>query len=135
MRTPAKILLRTLAYLWASPTTLLGLLLVGLALASRGRVARVAGAIEAHGGWLSHLLRMPLRGGIDALTLGHVVVGQSAESLAHHREHERVHVLQCERWGPLFLPAYACASLWALARGRDPYVDNGFEREALEQSK
>jgi hypothetical protein len=133
---PAGVLLRPLVYLWAFPTTLLGLLLVGLSLVSRGRVARIAGAIEVHGGWGSRLLErlMPL-GGADALTLGHVVVGQSAESLECHREHERVHVRQCERWGPLFVPAYACASLWAWAHGGDPYLDNPFEREASEQTR
>jgi hypothetical protein len=131
---PAGILLRPLVYLWASPTTLLGLLLAGLSLASRGRVARVAGTIEVYGGWGSRLLErlMPL-GGADALTLGHVVLGQCAGSLERHREHESVHVRQCERWGPLFVPAYACASLWAWARGGDPYLDNPFEREAAER--
>ena len=133
-RTSSRIALRALAYVWASPTTMLGLLLVGLALAGRGRVARVAGVIEAHGGWVRRLLEsvVPLRGGADALTLGHVVVGRTAESLERYRAHERVHVRQCERWGPLFVPAYACASLWAWARGGDPYRDNPFEREASE---
>jgi hypothetical protein len=40
-------------------------------------------------------------------------------------------VRQCERWGPLFLPAYAIASLSAWVRGRDPYEGNRFEREAF----
>jgi hypothetical protein len=133
---PAGVLLRPLAYLWASPNTLLGLLLAGLSLVSRGRVARVAGTIEVHGGWGSHLLErlMPM-GGADALALGHVVIGQTAGSLERQREHELVHVRQCERWGPLFVPAYACASLWAWARGGDPYLDNPFEREASEPTR
>ncbi len=123
---------RAVLYLWAFPTTLVGLLLVALALASRGRVARVGGVLEAHGGWLSPLLErwLPPRGGVDALALGHVVLGHSAASLERNREHERVHVRQCERWGPLFIPAYLCASLWARVRGRDAYLDNRFEREA-----
>jgi hypothetical protein len=70
-------------------------------------------------------------GGVAALTLGHVVLGMSRAALAHTRAHERVHVAQVERWGPFFLPAYALASLWALLRGRNPYRDNPFEREAF----
>ena len=37
---------------------------------------------------------------------------------------------QWERWGPAFPFAYLAASLWALLRGRDPYLGNRFEREA-----
>lgn len=109
----ARVALRPLLYAWAFPTTLIGLLVVALALATRGRAARVAGTIEAHGGWASWLLEraVPGKGGADALTLGHVIVGQSAESLRRNREHERVHVRQYERWGPFFVPAYLCAGL------------------------
>jgi hypothetical protein len=53
---------------------------------------------------------MPL-GGADALALGHVVIGQTAGSLERQREYGPVHERQCERGGPLFVPAYACASL------------------------
>ena len=137
MRPPAwRTLLRPLVYLWAAPTTLLGLLLVGLALLSRGRVARAGGTIEVHGGWSSHLLqRLMPHGGADAIALGHVVVGQTRASLDRQREHELVHVRQSERWGPLFIPAYLCASLWAWTHGGDPYLDNVFEREASGRSR
>lgn len=64
------------------------------------------------------------------MTLGHVVLGCNAQTLQITRRHERVHVAQCERWGPLFIPAYLFASLLALLRGRHPYRDNHFEREA-----
>ena len=47
---------------------------------------------------------------------------------------ERVHVRQYERWGPFFLPAYFACSLAALARGRDAYRANPFEKEAFEKS-
>jgi hypothetical protein len=78
------------------------------------------------------LERFPVgRGGVAAVTLGHVVLGASVTALAETRAHERVHVAQCERWGPFFLPAYALASLWARLRGRDAYRDNPFEREAF----
>lgn len=41
--------------------------------------------------------------------------------------HELVHVRQFERWGPLFVPAYAIASIVARARGGRAYADNRFE--------
>ena len=50
--------------------------------------------------------------GPHALTLGHVVLGVSQAALDDTRAHERVHVAQYERWGPLFLPAYLAASGW-----------------------
>jgi hypothetical protein len=85
------------------------------------------------GPWLAWLLRrgtLPAAG-VEALTLGHVVLGRDRRCLERCREHERVHVAQYERWGPLFLPAYLLSSLWLLATGRDPYRDNPFERQAF----
>jgi hypothetical protein len=73
-----------------------------------------------------------LPGGTAAMTLGHVVIGRDRESLESTRAHERVHVRQCEVWGPLFVPAYLAASLTAIARGRSAYSDNRFEVEAYE---
>jgi len=73
---------------------------------------------------------VPLPGGASAMTLGHVVLGRDAAALERTRAHERVHVAQYERWGPLFIPAYLLVSAWLLARGRDPYADNPFERAA-----
>ena len=35
-------------------------------------------------------------------------------------------------WGPLFVPAYFAASLWQWSRGKHPYWDNPFEREAYD---
>jgi hypothetical protein len=64
------------------------------------------------------------------MTLGHVVLGVDRQQLRRTRAHERVHVRQSERWGPLFLPAYAAASVWCIIRGRTAYFDNPFEREA-----
>jgi len=98
-----------------------------------GTVRAVAGVLEAEGPWLAWLLRrltLPAAG-VEALTLGHVVLGRNRSCLARCRRHERVHVGQYERWGPLFLPVYAASSLWQLARGRDPYRDNRFERQAF----
>jgi hypothetical protein len=64
------------------------------------------------------------------MTLGHVVLGQTAEFLESTREHERVQVEQYERWAPLFLPAYGLASIYLWLKGRDPYRENPFEKEA-----
>lgn len=124
---------RTGRYLWALPVTMLGLVLAGAALASGGRARRVSGVVEVHGAAAALLLRrfVPLRGGASAMTLGHVVLGRDEGSLERTRAHERAHVLQCERWGPLFIPAYTLASLVAAARGRHYYRDNSFEREAV----
>lgn len=125
---------RAARYAWALPTTALGLFLAALAWAGRGRLRRVEGTLEAHGGWLLPLLEAaaPFAGRIEAAALGHVIVGRSASALEEYRAHERVHVRQCERWGPLFLPAYAFASVAAWRRGDDPYLGNRFEREARE---
>ena len=117
----------------AAPTTVLGLLVV-LAGIWRAQTRVVEGVLEAHGpmlAWLlAHLTLMP--GGAAALTLGHVVIARDSRSLEETRTHERVHVRQCETWGPLFVPAYLTASLWALWRGRNFYFDNRFEVEAFQ---
>ena len=124
--------MRLLRYLWAAPTTVIGLVFVGLALLSGGRAHLVDGVIEAHGGLCRFFLRRCtlLRGGASALTLGHVVLGRDRACLDVTRSHERVHVRQAERWGPLFLPAYGIAALAAWWRGGNAYRDNRFEREA-----
>jgi hypothetical protein len=124
---------RLLVYAWAFPTTLVGLLFLPLALASRaGRARVVDGVLELHGGPVAWFLRhcTLLRGGASAMTLGHVVIGRDQRLLDQTRTHERVHVRQCERWGPLFIPAYLFASVLVLLRGGRPYEDNPFEREA-----
>jgi hypothetical protein len=122
---------RLLRYLWAGPTTLIGLVLA-IASLRRGRVAIVDGVIEAHSPFLRRALASftPLARGADAMTLGHVVLGRNARALEVTRAHERVHVRQYEAWGPFFLPAYFVAGAYELIRGRHPYFDNRFEREA-----
>jgi hypothetical protein len=125
-------MLRRLVYLWTLPTTCVGLVFVPLAWAGGGRVSVVRGVIEIHGRWIAQFLArcVPLRGGASAMTLGHVVIGRDQHCLDFTREHERVHVRQCERWGPLFIPAYLGSSLILKLRGRDAYRDNPFECEA-----
>jgi hypothetical protein len=50
------------------------------------------------------------------------------------RQHERVHVRQYERFGVFFFPLYLGSSGLQLMRGRNPYLDNAFEREAYAKS-
>ena len=122
-------------YLWALPVTVMGLALAALALRG-GRAQIVDGVLEVHGPWLKALLTagVPLAGGAAAITFGHVVIGQDAHALDWTRAHERVHVRQCERWGPAFLPAYLLASVWAIMSGGHYYADNAFEREAFSKA-
>ena len=96
-----------LRYLWAGPTTFIGIVLAFASL-RRGHVAIVDGVIEAHSPFLRRALASftPLARGADAMTLGHVVIGRDARALEMTRAHERVHVRQYEWWGPLFVSAY-----------------------------
>jgi hypothetical protein len=123
---------RPLAYLWALPTTLVGLIFIPASLLSGGGVQVVDGVLEVYGGLTAAFLRhcTPLRGGASAMTLGHVVIGRDRALLDFTRNHERVHVRQAERWGPLFIPAYLIASVLVYFRGGRAYEDNPFEREA-----
>ena len=127
------ILKRLLRYLWASPTTLLGLAFLHPTLLTGGRARVVHGVLEIHGGLTSLFLERCtlLPGGAMAMTLGHVVLGRDQAALDFTRPHERVHVRQCETWGPFFLPAYGLASALVFLRRGRPYRDNPFEREAF----
>jgi hypothetical protein len=124
----------TLKYLWAAPATVLGLALAGVGVSAGGRISRHGGVFEAEGLLLAWGLRhlTLVRGGVSAITFGHVVLARDARTLRATRAHERVHVRQYERWGPLFIPVYIAASMWAALRGGNPYFDNPFEREARE---
>lgn len=127
-----KVLRLAFRYLWASPTTTVGLLFTIPALVTGGRAVRHSGVLEVHGGFATWFLRHMtlLPNGAAAITFGHVVLGRDQQCLDQTRTHERVHVRQAERWGPFFLIAYAMASLIAALRGGDAYRDNAFEREA-----
>jgi hypothetical protein len=123
---------RWLLYLWAGPTTLVGLAAALVACASGGRAAAVAGVLEVRGGLAGSLLRCRLIRA-RAMTLGHVVLGRDQAALDATRAHERAHVRQVERFGPLFLPAYLAASAWAWLCRRHYYHDNWFELDAERQ--
>ena len=123
---PADRLGRWARWLWASPNTLIGLALGLLLLPFGARPRIVDGAIEIAARRAPPRRRWPF----TAITFGHVVLGTHAGELQRLRAHERVHVRQCERWGPLFLAAYLLAGAWQWLRGRDAYWDNPFEVEA-----
>lgn len=120
---------RGLVYAWAAPTTFVGLCAGALTLATRGRVRRRGGTLEFHGGFARWLLCRRIVSA-SAMTLGHVIIGRDPACLDSCRAHELVHVRQVEAWGPLFLPAYVAASVWARGRGRHYYLDNWFEVDA-----
>lgn len=119
-----------LAYLWASPYTLLGLAigLIGLVSGGYGRVR--GPVVQFHSGGVQWLIQRLLGDDILAITLGHTVLGQTEATLDLSYEHELVHVRQFERWGPLMGPAYVLCSLVLWLRGGRAYRDNPFEREA-----
>lgn len=120
---------RGLPYLWVAPCTCVGLV-PGLALLlCGGRLRLHHGIIEIASPdprW-SRMFRF------GAITLGHVVLGQSEYVLDCLRSHELQHVRQYERWGLLFFVAFPASSLWQLLRGKDPYWDNYFEVQARQR--
>lgn len=130
-----RLIRRVAAVLWASPATLLGLLIGLVGLLTGGAVQRRGPVLEFSGGAVRGLLRRaPVVRGASAMTLGHVVLGLDPQALDATREHELVHVAQYELWGPAFLPAYLLCSLILWLRGKNPYWDNPFEREAYRRA-
>ncbi len=120
---------------WAAPCSVLGLALALPVVLTGGSARRVGHTLEVS------LRPAPARKQVKALritfaaiTLGHVIVGRSSADLAQLRRHERVHVRQYEHWGPLFLLAYPLASLLALVKGKHPYLENYFERQAYREA-
>lgn len=127
---------RIAALIWASPNSLLGLVLAGMVIFAGGRAKREGGTLEVtfrrqavQCGNLAKSLRF--RG----ITFGHVIIAVTEEELERLRAHERVHVRQYERWGILFLPAYLASSVWQVLMGRDGYWDNYFEVQARRESQ
>ena len=114
------------------PNTLIGILFLPAALLKGGGIQIVDGVLEIHGPAIAAVLRsaVPIRGGAAAITFGHVILGCDRRTLCLVRRHERVHVRQCERWGPAFIPAYLLAGAYAWLQGTGAYDGNLFEREA-----
>lgn len=118
-------------YLWVAPWTAIGLLAALLARATGGTVSWRNGIIESAGGlWRWVLPRIGPGAGIAAITIGHTVLAETETGLHRTRAHERVHVAQFERWGPVFPLVYLAASFAAWWQGGHYYHDNFFEREA-----
>jgi hypothetical protein len=120
---------RPVLYAWAAPYTLVGILVAALTWFTGGIVERRDGTVEAHGAFARSILESP-RVRASAMTLGHVVLARNPADMMRHRMHERGHVRQYERLGPLFLPAYLLAAIWAVRRGGHYYRDNWFECDA-----
>lgn len=127
--------MRLLRYAWALPASLVGLCLGMLCLACGARWRVVDGTLEIDGGAVARRIRrLPAHMRFGAITFGHVILGLDEGTLHTCRCHERVHVRQYERWGALFFPLYLGSSLVQVVRGRDPYRDNCFEREAFRRA-
>jgi hypothetical protein len=118
-----------LRYLWAAPCTLIGLVAALPMLLSGAQARFVRGVLEVSGSCIA--TRLPF----DAITLGHVVLAHTPRAMARWRRHERVHVRQCERWGPMFFPAYLLAGAWQGLHGRSMYWHNPFEVQARRESQ
>ena len=106
----------TLGFLWTLPNTLIGLLLGALTF-QRPRIGDGVLVFDRAPRGVSWILR---RMGRAAMTVGFVVLGAETVSgplLAH----EKRHVAQYCRWGPLFLPVYGLL-----------YLRYGYERHPFE---
>jgi len=120
-----------LVYLWAFPTSAVGLAIFLLGRLGGATAELRNGVLEAHGPGVRRILgALPVAFKVQAITFGHVVLGRDPGCLDRTRAHERVHVEQSQRWGPLFIPAYLLAGAFAWLRGGDAYRDNPFERQA-----
>jgi hypothetical protein len=117
--------------LWAAPCSAIGTVLAGLLLLAGGKAKWSCGALEVayreNQAGCGRLARnLPFRG----IVFGHVILAVTRDELLSIGAHERVHVRQYERWGPLFFFAYGASSLWQLLQGRGAYRDNHFEVQA-----
>ena len=109
----------------------MGVLFALLARCTGARFRVVDGVLEVAGGRIPRLVAaLPAWARFGAITFGHVILGTEHAVLERARAHEHVHVRQYERWGAVFFPLYIGSSLVQLLRGRDPYWNNCFEREA-----
>ena len=123
---------------WASPLTLVGLLLALPVALLRGHMQLVRGhtiALLVRGPIADWLLNRHPFGPMNAMALGHVVIAEYQGLSARVLIHELAHVRQAARWGPLFPFAYLASSAWAAIRGRNAYWHNRFEIAARKAEK
>jgi hypothetical protein len=102
-RPPVPGLTRVAAYVWASPITLIGLI-IGAAAAVRPKLCEGVLLFPNAGGITGWVIR---RRNFAAGAFGHVIVcieDPSPSLLAH----ELLHTRQAERFGPLMAPVYLC---------------------------
>jgi hypothetical protein len=114
-----RLALSVLAYIWASPNTLLGFIL-GLFSFQRPRLDGGVFVFDRHRRGFVSLLALFKRA---AITFGHVVLSNRPVqgSLLLHELH---HVRQYERLGPLYLPLYVL--IWIFTG----YLRHPFEEAA-----
>ena len=117
-------LLSPLHVLWALPGTVIGLALVFGSL-TRPRLDEGVLVFESVRGFAGFLNRR----GYTAITFGQVITCHGALSPGL-RTHERVHVWQWTRGGPVFAALYLLEGLRCLGLRRKLYRDNLFERQA-----
>jgi hypothetical protein len=110
-----------LGYVWSAPMGLVGALvaLVALAMGDRAHWRDGAIVVNAEDGPIGRRLRARGWGGV---AIGWTILLWQDHPLVE--AHERVHVAQALRWGPLFWPAYLVA---LVAYG---YRANPFEVDA-----
>ena len=136
IETLLKPLLKIVGIIWASPYTLIGLLIGSIGLLFGSRVQVKGRAIEFYDGgvkWFIH--QIPYGQYKFAFTLGHVILGQTEASVEMTRNHEAVYIAQYERLGPLLIPVYYLASVYVWLVGKRFYRDNPFEREAIDEDR
>ena len=116
------------------PNTLLGLFVGLLSFVFGGKIQFREGCFEFYGGLVAFLLRKTPVGAM-AMTLGHVILGQTRRDLCAARDHEHVHVRQYERWGPFFLPTYFLFSFILWIQKKEVYRENPFEKAAYSKTE
>jgi hypothetical protein len=113
-----------LGFVWTLPNTILGIV-AGALTFQRPRLAHGLLLFDRAPRGLTAFLRAIDR---EAMTLGYVVVSASPVE-GRLLAHERYHVRQYRRWGPLFIPAYL---LLAIVYG---YRRHPMERAAEEHAR
>jgi hypothetical protein len=128
---PRSLALRVLSAIWVLPVALLGCAgVMAFVLLGWAQPVISEGALDVVATGPLALWMADRHWG--AFTFGPCIWYWTEASAAseHTRCHEREHVRQYLRWGPLMLIAYPIASVWVALRGGDFYRDNTFERAA-----